>query len=92
MISLFEELNIKFSDAIDNFLLTELSAKKGELRTRDDLKKFTFKCFGCKEIKPATEATLVQLPLEIDLNEGIANVRQRMGLFCSTCNSYLTVK
>ena len=73
----------------DAFLLAKIGAKKGEIKSREDLKRFYFTCSCCKEIKNASEAILLMFPLDINLknenDEIYGKVSQKMGLICKNC-------
>ena len=77
----------------DDFLLTELNAKKGEIKTREDLKRFCFVCNSCKKTRNGAEAVLLMTPLDIKYkneNDSVhAEVSQKMGLICKSCSNII---
>lgn len=73
----------------DLFILAELSAKKGDIKTRKDLERYVFNCAGCKKTKPATEITILrhhpQTTITPKEDNRLMQVSVRMALLCQSC-------
>lgn len=84
-----QKLNAKIVEAEDGYLLKLLSAKKGEIKIRADLKNYSFTCPICEKVKPAMEAIRLVGPLKIDskkLKKTVEfTVTQGMLLICQNC-------
>jgi len=82
-------LNIKLSDEVENYLLSVLKAKKGDIKTKKDLKRYWFKCGLCKEIKKATEGIILEKPLKIEqklvIGKIMFEVSKQILLICQQC-------
>ena len=79
----------KLSKKKEMYLLEILSAKKGEIKTREDLKRYVFTCTCCKEVKPATEAVMLVTEPKIDFTnlekKMLVEVSEKMALICQEC-------
>jgi hypothetical protein len=80
----------------DEFLLKEIGAAKGEIKTREDLKRFRFKCPICKQIKSADKIVVLETPMEISQkSDGVkvsAEITCRMLVVCNECAMKLPQK
>lgn len=81
---------LQMAGQLDDYLLKAVSARKGDIKTREDLRNYVFKCPCCKKIKPATEGilwvaplTLLQTPRKDDTIE--VSVSQKVLLVCREC-------
>jgi len=91
-----EETNLYMAKLKDDYLLECLSAKRGEIKTREDLKKFFFQCSCCKNAKPATEAVLLTTDLKMKNltteKTHCVEVSQKMALVCEGCSKKIRVR
>jgi len=91
-----EDANLYIAKLTEDYLLECLSAKRGEIKTREDLKKFFFQCSCCKNAKPATEAVLLTTDLKMKNltteKTHCVEVSQKMALVCEGCSKKIRVR
>ena len=86
MEAIFHDVSNTLASEVDLYLRQQLGAKEGEIKSREDLKKFKFKCPICKKEKSALEATLVVRSKPV-VNMEIGEVTLKIALICSACLS-----
>lgn len=77
---------------LEKYLYSSIGAAKKDIKSREDLKKYFFKCEVCKKDRSVYNAVLLVTPLEINsIPKGAANlqisVSQRALLVCRDCVS-----
>ena len=93
---LTKDISEKLYNADENFLLSELNAKKEDITSRDDLKRYNFTCSFCHQTKSTMEATRFEYPLENQSQPPCDDmitfsVSKKMALVCRDCVNTLIV-
>ena len=91
-----QEAAKEISNQVDAFLFETLKAKPEDLKTREDLKKFSFTCPWCKQTKPATELIIVEAtpmaPIIRDMGDKIeVTFHRKIGVCCQECSIKIQV-
>lgn len=75
----------ELADKTENYLLETLNAKKGEITSKEDLKKYSFTCPICNKEKNASEAILLTDRLDIEQKLKIVMITEKVLLVCRSC-------
>lgn len=83
---LIRKTSLELAKQTEEYLLKMLNAKKGDIKTKEDLKKFTFKCPVCKKTKNAGKATLLYKSKQpVIIKDFTFELKQSVMLLCNTC-------
>jgi len=83
---LIRKASLELAEQTEEYLQQALNAKKGEIKTREDLKKFTFKCPVCGKTKNASKATLLYKSKQpVIIKDFTFELKQSVMLMCNTC-------
>jgi len=80
-----EQASLELAKQTEEYLMVMLNAKKGDIKTKEDLKKFSFKCPRCKKTRNASRATLLLKKQPLELQNPTFELKQSIILICNTC-------
>lgn len=85
-----EKDNEGYTDQLNEYLLNLLNTKPEDIKCKDDMKRFNFKCPQRGQIEPATELVLLTNILNEPLNTPVdeitkTNDMSKVGVCCKDC-------
>ena len=93
-----QEIARDISNQVDAYLFGILKAKPEDLKIREDLKKFSFKCPHCKITKSATELVILEVIPDKQLitrdlgNKVEVTFHRKIGVCCRECSNKIQIK
>ena len=93
-----QEIARNISNQVDAYLFGILKAKPEDIKTREDLKKFSFECPRCKITKSATELVILEvIPQKQLTTRDIGDkteytLHRKIGVCCRECSNKIQIK